>query len=214
VRLFISYAHVDKSDALYVRSIIESISFQFYEPVEISGKTIATTGTIAGVLGTLALPNVVPLLAASFGVSYLFSSREEKEHTKWLIREAKRRVEKRLSTTEIKLMAWMDNDISIGDDWYSEIQSAIETSDAFVLLVPDVASVNVGIECGIAVTYKKKIILIARSVDHLSRYNLSQQQALTWPDSGEEWKTTFAETLVATSKSILEKEYRNIKKMP
>lgn len=163
-QIFISYAHIDKSDALYVSSIIDNAIFT---SVKNPGKS--------SLYDRLTLGTTLTLMS-------LFSSRKKATE----IRD--------LQSTlfdeylDIKLKAWMDEEIPAGANWHTEIQEAIKNCVGLILLVPSSVSSNVAIECGIAITLQKKIIPITRSTDDLYSYNLNQFQALRWPDYSKEWE--------------------------
>lgn len=88
---------------------------------------------------------------------------------------------------DAQFTAWMDVDIAAGADWNKKIEQAIKNCAAFVVLVPRSPSPSVAIECGVAMTKKKSVIPITRSMSDLASYQLGRFQALAWPDHTADW---------------------------
>ena len=109
---------------------------------------------------------------------------------------------------DVAFTAWMDVDIAAGADWNKQIEQAIKNCAAFVVLIPSAPSSSVAIECGVALTKKKNVIPITRSMSDLGSYQLGRFQALPWPDHTVDWTNKLRTAIFGvTQRAVLDDVY-------
>lgn len=196
VQVFISYAHVDRSDALYVRGVVDGATTTHLSRTKLLLDRAMAVAEDSYHDVARSHPEVdryiSPLAsaAADFGrklKDVAATSMETARQRNQQIPQLTDGEPKPPNSREVTLRSWMDEDIPAGADWNTTIQDAIKRSAVFVILVPQSVSISVAFEFGIAVTAKKPIIPIAREVADMRQYNVDDRQALGWPSQSAIW---------------------------
>lgn len=174
-QVFISYAHEDEPEALYVRSIIDGSQWT-KEGRGIVGSMKDNASQVMQGDSTPARWKAAGRLAALAALAVSVGVQAGRQYT-------------------IQAQAWIDKDIPVGTDWNEEIKKAITQSQVVVVLAPNFLAGYVALECGIALGKQKAVVPIARSIGDLQSYNLQQYQALPWPAHSPDWENTFRQAL-------------------
>jgi hypothetical protein len=160
VRVFISYTPTDRSDALYLYSLLDGATTSVLPANLFSSSGVLNTMRVFLRLG-LTKPGDVA------------RGRIEREDLQSLAEPA-------------LLKPWMDDEIKAGV-WRLSIQGAIEASGCFIVLVPQFVSTSVKSECWWAMQSNRPIIPVARSANDVALYDLRRYHALPWPSRQDEW---------------------------